>query len=123
MAAKKPIAKAPKAAPAKKVVQAKADSKKAVGPTARTCPLVMDGEVDAEDFSERDCLTCSEFDCRFCESGNGSGALRSRLFAAGGDDGESDGEVGDFDEDFDPGCDGEEGDDGSEEEGDDDELL
>jgi hypothetical protein len=116
MAAKKPIAKVPKAAPAKNVAQAKTVIKKAVGPTARTCPLVMDGEVDAEDFSETDCLKCSEFDCRFCESGHGSGALRSRLFATGED--EEDGD--DFGEDFDP----EGGDeDGDEDEGEEDDLL
>jgi hypothetical protein len=118
MAAKKPIAKVPKAALAKKVAQAKTVVKKAVGPTARTCPLVMDGEVDAEDFSETDCLKCSEFDCRFCESVHGSGALRSRLFATGGDEGEDDGE--DFDEDFDPDGGDEDGD---EDEGEEDDLL
>ncbi|MEI7900358.1 MAG: hypothetical protein WCK89_08895 [bacterium] len=56
-----------------------------VGPLARTCPLVLDGEVDAADFSATDCLTCGEFDCLFCESRNGSGSLRSRLFAVGED--------------------------------------
>ncbi len=60
---------------------------KPAGPTARTCPLVMDGELDAADFSPSDCLTCSEFDCRFCEAEEGSGTLRSRLFA-GEDDGD-----------------------------------
>ncbi len=72
--------------------------RRAAGPNARTCPLVMDGEVDAADFSPSDCLTCSEFDCRFCEAEEGSGALRSRLFAAGdeGDD-EEDGWGGDVD--------------------------
>jgi len=51
------------------------------GPTAGTCPLVLDGEVDAGDFSPGDCLSCSEFDCRFCRAEEGSGTLRSRLFA------------------------------------------
>jgi len=117
MAAKKPSAKVPIAAPAKKVAQAKTVIKKAVGPTARTCPLVMDGEVDAEDFAETDCLKCGEFDCRFCESGQGSGALRSRLFAAGEDDG---GDDDDFGEDFDPDGGDEVGD---EDEGEEDDLL
>ena len=68
--------------------------KKPAEPTAKTCPLVLDGEVDAADFSRSDCLTCSEFDCRFCEAEAGSGALRSRLFAAsedGEDGGDEDG--------------------------------
>ena len=83
-AAPKPAAKtrcAPVAPPAEK---------RAAGPTARTCPLVLDGEVEADDFSPSDCLTCEEFDCRFCEAAEGSGALRSRLFAADeeGDDGD-----------------------------------
>jgi hypothetical protein len=59
------------------------------GPTARNCPLVLDGEVNAEKFSPNACLSCDEFDCRFCETGAGSGALGSRLFAGdeeGGDD-------------------------------------
>jgi len=56
--------------------------KRAEGPTARTCPLVLDGEMDASDFSPRACLTCDEFDCRFCQAAEGSGALRSRLFAS-----------------------------------------
>ncbi|MDD4101268.1 MAG: hypothetical protein PHU80_01380 [Kiritimatiellae bacterium] len=51
------------------------------GPTSRTCPLVLDGELDAADFSAVSCLSCDEFDCRFCEAAVGSGALRSRLFA------------------------------------------
>lgn len=59
------------------------------GPTARNCPLVLDGELDAEGFSPNACLTCDEFDCRFCEAAMGSGALRSRLFV-GGEDGEED---------------------------------
>lgn len=68
--------------------------RKPAEPTAKTCPLVLDGEVDAADFSRSDCLTCSEFDCRFCEAEAGSGALRSRLFAAsedGEDGGDEDG--------------------------------
>ncbi len=72
-------------------------SARPAGPTARTCPLVLDGEVDASDFSPSDCLTCSEFDCRYCEAEQGSGTLRSRLFDTddGGDD--EDGFGGDFD--------------------------
>lgn len=55
--------------------------KKAVLPVARTCPLVLDGEMDAADFSPNRCLSCDEFDCRFCAAERGSGLLRSRLFA------------------------------------------
>lgn len=51
-------------------------------PSARTCPLVLDGELDASDFSPVLCLSCDEFDCSFCEAAAGSGGLRSRLFAA-----------------------------------------
>ena len=74
--------------------------KRAAGPTARTCPLVLDGELDAEDFSPGDCLTCGEFDCRFCEAEAGSGTLRSRLFA-GADDGEEAEDAWGGDADFD----------------------
>lgn len=56
------------------------------GPTARTCPLVMDGEIDVADFSPVLCLACEEFDCRFCEAAAGSGVLRSRLFAVPDDE-------------------------------------
>lgn len=56
--------------------------KKPAGPTARVCPLVLDGEVSAADFSPNDCLTCGEFDCRFCAKEESSGLLGSRLFAA-----------------------------------------
>lgn len=100
----KPVRHVPPPAPMRKVV----------GPMARTCPLVLDGEVDALDFSERDCLTCGEFDCKFCESQNGSGSLKSRLFA-GSDDGDDGG-----DDDLDPDLDfgeGEESLDGEEVEG------
>ena len=108
MAAKKTVKKAADATPAKKAMPAKVEKKvpaqqtpvkKPAGPTARTCPLVLDGEIDAEDFSPSDCLTCSEFDCRFCEAEEGSGALRSRL-SARGDDADDDGDDGwgsDFD--------------------------
>lgn len=51
------------------------------GPTVRTCPLVLDGEIETADFSPVLCLSCDEFDCRFCEAAAGSGGLRSRLFA------------------------------------------
>jgi hypothetical protein len=116
-AAGKPAAKKPAAAPQKKAAAAKplapavrrgeiplldvpasARARAVIGPMARTCPLVLDGEVDASDFSEKDCLTCGEFDCKFCESQNGSGGLRSRLFA-GSEDGEDEGEDG-WDLDF-----------------------
>ena len=80
---------------------AQSNALRPVGPTARTCPLVMDGELAEEEFSPRDCLTCSEFDCRFCESGEGSGALRSRLFVSSED---GDGDAG-LDDDFDFGGD------------------
>jgi len=78
----------PKAKAAAVRPSAPAAPKAPAGPTARTCPLVLDGEIDADDFSPSDCLTCEEFDCRFCEAGQGSGALRSRLFAGSEDDGE-----------------------------------
>lgn len=93
--AKTPV---PKKVPAACVVEAPARVKKqlVVGPMARTCPLVLDGEVDAADFSDRDCLSCDEFDCRFCESQKGSGSLQSRLFAGSGD-----GDADDLDADFD----------------------
>ena len=51
------------------------------GPTARTCPLVLDGEISAAAFTPRACSACDEFDCRFNAAEEGSGALRSRLFA------------------------------------------
>lgn len=90
MAKKATTKRSGKPKPAQKAVEVKkvAEAKKPVGPTARTCPLVLDGEVDAGDFSLNDCLTCEEFDCRFCEAAQGSGALRSRLFVS--DDGDSD---------------------------------
>lgn len=59
-------------------------------PTARTCPLVLDGELSARDFTPAACMTCEEFDCPFCEAAQGSGALRSRLFDAGGTEDEAD---------------------------------
>lgn len=98
--AKKAVAAKPAAKTAVKPAPqaAAAAPKRPAGPSARLCPLVMDGEVDAAEFSPSDCLTCSEFDCRFCEAEQGSGALRSRLFAAGGDgDGDDEGFGGDFD--------------------------
>ena len=130
---KKPVAKPAKAAPKKaspvaakpmakpvaavppKLAQKVTDHvmKPAVnGPSARTCPLVLDGEVDASDFHPRDCLTCGEFDCRFCKAEQGSGNLRSRLFAVS-EDGEEGGDE-DVDLDFDA---GEEGGDGDEVDG------
>ena len=123
---KKPAAVKPMAAAARREVKPvrslppSEPMRKAVGPKARTCPLVLDGEVDASDFSERDCLTCGEFDCKFCESLPGSGSLRSRLFG-GADVGDDDGDE-DLDLDFGEGeesLDGEEG----EGEGDEEEEL
>ena len=93
------------------------------GPTARMCPLVLDGEISAVAFSPKKCLSCDEFDCRFSEeAAQGSGALRSRLFVSEGDDGEAFGEGdedgwgldGGFDEDGDgDATDGDGGDDDS----------
>lgn len=62
------------------------------GPSARVCPLVLDGEMAPADFSPSQCVTCDEFDCRFCEAEAGSGALRSRLFAGNEGGGEEDDE-------------------------------
>ncbi|MDD4016845.1 MAG: hypothetical protein PHV28_02765 [Kiritimatiellae bacterium] len=69
-------------------------------PSARVCPLVLDGEVAAADFSPKDCLACDEFDCRFCATVHGSGNLRSRLFASddGDDTSEEDDGWGDDDD-------------------------
>jgi len=68
-------------------------------PSARTCPLVLDGITAPEDFSSQDCFTCDEFDCRFYAAEESSGMLKSRLFAsAEGDDG--------FDDDEDDGVGG-----------------
>lgn len=58
-------------------------SQQVSGPNARGCPLVLDGEMAAEDFTPDACLSCDEFDCPFCEAAHGSGALRSRLFDTG----------------------------------------
>ena len=118
MATKKTVIKTPVATPVKKMprtavkpaktpvskkvpaarvaeVQTRVKKQPVVGPLARTCPLVLDGEVDAADFSDRDCLSCDEFDCKFCESQKGSGSLQSRLFA-----GTEDGDADDLDADF-----------------------
>lgn len=98
-AAVKPVAKPAAVPTAKTVRNVPANVKKpsVIGPSARNCPLVLDGEVDALDFSDSDCLTCSEFDCRFCESQHGSGVLKSRLFAGGEEDDEADDEGLDLD--------------------------
>ena len=113
MAPKKAVKKAVAKAPAKRV-EAKVE-KKPAGATARNCPLVMDGEIDAAEFSPGDCLTCSEFDCRFCEAEAGSGALRSRLFAASeegdADDGDWGGDFSAEEEDPEPEADDEGGED------------
>ena len=76
-----PAGKTPPAKPAKVAVQAPAKARGSAVPTALTCPLVLDGEIDAADFSPVLCLKCDEFDCRFCEAVAGSGSLQSRLFA------------------------------------------
>ena len=65
-------------------------------PSARTCPLVLDGIMAPEDFSSRECFTCDEFDCRFYAAEESSGGLGSRLFASderddGFDDDDDDG--------------------------------
>ena len=81
---KKPAAKPAKSVqkkkpgPAQEVIQVEAK------PSARTCPLVLDGITSAEGFSPRDCLACDEFDCRFYAAEERSGALGS-TFAADGD--------------------------------------
>ncbi len=75
-----------------------AEGGKPQGPTARSCPLVLDGEIDARDFSPADCVTCDEFDCPFCEAAHDSGALRSRLFASDGADDDVDDDLWDDDE-------------------------
>ena len=46
-------------------------------PSARTCPMVLDGITAPEKFSPRDCLSCDEFDCRF-------NAVEERSLALGG---------------------------------------
>ena len=82
-------------------------------PSARECPLVLDGEVAAADFSPKDCRSCDEFDCRFCATEQGSGCLRSRLFASDDGDDTSDGDDGwgdDTDADADNGGDADEDD-------------
>ena len=70
-------------------------------PSARTCPLVLDGIIRAEDFSPKDCLSCDEFDCRFYTVEARSSVLGSRLFVSDeeGDDGlgeDTDGGFGGF---------------------------
>ncbi len=80
---------AKKKAPVARAVSVVTNNKRPVStpperePNARRCPLVLDGEMDAEDFTPDACLTCDEFDCPFCEAAHGSGALRSRLFDTG----------------------------------------
>ncbi|MCL2105014.1 MAG: hypothetical protein FWH21_08190 [Kiritimatiellaeota bacterium] len=76
-------------------------------PSARTCPLVLDGITAPEDFSPRDCFACDEFDCRFNAVEESSSVLGSRLFAADdgddglGDDDDHDSGFGGFYEDAD----------------------
>jgi len=70
-------------------------------PSARTCPLVLDGITAAEDFTTQHCFTCDEFDCRFYAAEERSGGLGSRLFAPeegddGFDDDDEDGVGGGF---------------------------
>jgi len=69
-------------------------------PSARTCPLVLDGIMSAEDFSPRDCRSCDEFDCRFYAAEETSGGLGSRLFAPEEDDDGFDNDGFDDDEGF-----------------------
>lgn len=57
-------------------------------PTARNCPLVLDGEMAAAAFTPDACLKCDEFDCRFCETPESAGMLQSRVFADGDADGD-----------------------------------
>ena len=66
-------------------------------PSARTCPLVLDGITAPDRFSPRDCLSCDEFDCRFYAAEERSGGLGSRLFAS--DEGDDDGLGDDGDDD------------------------
>jgi hypothetical protein len=66
-------------------------------PSARTCPLVLDGIIASEDFSPKACFSCDEFDCRFYSAEESPSVLGSRLFASDeGDDGfgDDDGEDG-----------------------------
>jgi hypothetical protein len=101
MATKKPVTKkeaAKKTAP-KTVKAAPKAVARPQGPSASACPLVLDGEIDASEFSASDCFSCSEFDCRFCRAEEGSGALQSRLFVS---ENEEDGEEGGWDGGFEP---------------------
>jgi len=111
----KPVktAKAKAAKPATKPAKAKAPERPVViqpprvreviqvepKPSARTCPLVLDGIMAAEGFSPRECFSCDEFDCRFYAAEESSGVLGSRLFASEERD-------DDFDDDDDDGSGG-----------------
>ena len=64
-------------------------------PSARTCPLVLDGITAPERFTPRDCMSCDEFDCRFYSAEERSSGMGSRLFVSEEDDGD------DFDDDGD----------------------
>ena len=133
MATRKSVKKAAeKKVPEKKAPSAKREVKPAPipvppvnrpsGPSARTCPLVLDGEMDAAEFSPKACITCDEFDCRFSEATKGSGALRSRLFA-GGEDGEDAEDGWGGDPDFDAGGLDEPAEEDAAEEGEEEELF
>lgn len=70
----------PAVAPAVKPMRSPRDVRAidvAAAPTAATCPLVLDGELSAARFSPKNCLSCDEFDCRFCLAEEGSGDLSS----------------------------------------------
>lgn len=74
--AKPALAVAPKVAPVRHASVART-IEVAAAPTAATCPLVLDGELSAARFSPKNCLSCDEFDCRFCLTEEGSGGLAS----------------------------------------------
>lgn len=74
--AKPALTVAPKVAPMRRASVARTIEVAAV-PTAATCPLVLDGELLAARFSPKNCLSCDEFDCRFCLAEEGSGGLAS----------------------------------------------
>jgi len=68
-----------------------ADEPRRPVPSAKDCPLVLDGEIAASAFSPDACFSCEEFDCRFSTPTEirGSGALQSRTFAAEDEDSDS----------------------------------
>lgn len=72
----KPALTAPSVAPIRRAPAARTINV-AAAPTAATCPLVLDGELSAARFSPKNCLSCDEFDCRFCLAEEGSGDVSS----------------------------------------------